>query len=179
MRRLLVRPLVGANERDVDVDLFEEARARTPASELDDPQLAFAACQLHREPDVADELDAEIGQLRPPAEVDGAGRDVAEREQVPGHRGPVQVTLFGFELARLDERLRARWAELGVREAGVGDQAVGNREAPVALLVRVPLPAPVLAREPAPAHRRVVGTAQMRGRHPRQLVVVPVHDPDA
>ena len=113
-------------------------------------------------PEIDDELDAELGEVGAPAEVDGAPGTIAERVEVAARRGAVERPLLGFEVARVDERLRPRRPELGLREPGVGLDAVRDREAHVAGLVRVALAAGVLARQAAAAH--LVGPAQMRRR---------------
>src|SRR5207253_7165056 len=79
-------------------------------------------------------------------------------------------SLLRLELVRFDERFGPRRSELRLREARVFFDAVRHREPHVGGLVHVPLPAVHLAREPAPAH--VVAPAQVRGRDPRQLLVV-------
>ena len=85
----------------------------------------------------------------------------------PRTAAAVERALLGLEILGVDERLRTRRSELGVRELRVFEEPVRHREAGVGGLVGEALAARVLACEAAPAH--VVGPAQQRGRDTRDL----------
>jgi ribose 5-phosphate isomerase B len=170
---LFGRPLLCAYQRDAHVDGIEQLRVAPPADE-DFSQLKATVVELGCESGARRELDAEIGERGAEVEADDARRRVAEHVEIAALRRPVERALFGLELGRLDERLGPRWARLRLREPSVLLDAIRDREAHVRGLIRAPLPAVHLAREPPPAH--VVRPAQMRRSDLRQILIVHTDD---
>ena len=113
-----------------------------PRAEVQHAELAPAVGEVERDARVADEIDAELGEVRLPAEIGGlgpAGRRT--RRDSRARRGAVQRPLLGLEVGRIDERLGARRAELGLREASVVLQRrfdTAKRASADALALRLP-----------------------------------------
>ena len=107
-RQLIRGPFLGADECESQLRVVEERRARVPAPELERAQLTPTVGELDRDPDVGDEVDAEIGEMRAPTEVGRASRTIAEGLEVPATRSAVQRALLGLELGGIDERFRSR-----------------------------------------------------------------------
>ncbi len=170
---LLGRPLFCAYERDAQVDGVEQLRVAARADE-DLSQFTATVVELGGEAGVRRQLDAEIGELGAEVEADDARRRFAEHVEIAAPGCAVERALFGLELSRLDERLGPRAARFGLREQSVFLDAIRDREAHVRGLVRAPLPAVHLAREPPPAH--IVGPAQVRRSDLRQILVVHTDD---
>src|SRR5204862_1694697 len=91
-------------------------------------QLAATVGEVERDPGIGHEIDVDLVEVGLPAEVDGAARTVAELTEVSLHRGAVERTLLGLEIAGVDERVGARRAELGVRQPRIGRHAVRDGE---------------------------------------------------
>src|SRR5207237_9355894 len=153
---LIRRPLLGAHERDPDVDPVEELGAALRADE-DLAQLTAAVVELGGKSEIRRQLDTELGYRRAKAEFDDARGSVAEHIEISARGGAVERPLFGFELARFDERFGARSAGLRLREPRVGLDAIGDREAHVGRLVRVSLASADLVCEAPATH--LVGSA--------------------
>lgn len=170
---LLGRPLLCAYQRDAQVDGVEQLRV-APRADEDFSQLAATVVELGGEAGVRRQFDAEIGELGAEVGPDDACRRFAERVEIAAPRRAVERALFGLELGRLDERFGPRAARFRLREPSVLLDAIRDREAHVRGLVRAPLPAVHLAREPPPAH--IVRPAQVRRSDLRQILVVHASD---
>ena len=106
MRRSAGAQSRGTDQRAPQLDRVEQRGAGAAATQLEDPQLVGAVGEVERDAEVADQVDAELRQRAPPAEIGdapGPGREVRE---VAPRAGAVQVALLRLELVRLDERFR-------------------------------------------------------------------------
>jgi ribose 5-phosphate isomerase B len=166
------RPFGGADERATQLDRIEERRAGAAPPELEDPQFAPTSRELERDAELADEIDAELGERRAPAEIGDASGPGREERQIAARAGAIEMALFRLELVRLHERLGPHRIGVGVRESSVGREPVAHRESGVGRLVGEPLAARVLAGETPVAE--VVGPAEHRRGDPWRLIDVHV-----
>ena len=162
------RPIGGAEQRAPQLDRIEERGAGAATPQLEDPQLVGAVGELERDAEVADQVDTDLGQRAPPAEIGNAPGPIREVGEVAPRTGAVQMALFRLELLRVDERLAAHRLRVGVCEPGVGREPVAHREPGVRSLVGEPLAARVLTGETPVAE--VVGPAEHRRGDPWRLI---------